>query len=95
MDNQFSDESHHEDLEKGKDSTKNTKGVKNMLKHTPNKFKKGTWIVKVEKLIKCDQCDRYLCHQQKHDHYNENCVKTKTSTSSANLQSDFTKKCDF
>ena len=50
-----------------------------MLKHPPNKFKKGAWIVKVEKLMKCDQCDKYYYHQQKQDHNKENCVKTKTS----------------
>ena len=93
MDNQSLDESDLEDLEKGKDSTNNTKRLKNMLKHTSNKFKKGKWIVKIEELIRCNQCDRYFCHQQKHDHDNETCDTTKTSET--NLQSDFTKNCDF
>ena len=64
-----------------------------MLKHPSNKFKKGAWIVKVEKLIKCDKCDKYFSSQQKQDHYDDNCVNTKTSET--NFQSDFTKKCDF
>ena len=65
FDNQSMNESDHEDLEKGKDSTRSTRGLKNMLKHPSNKFKKGAWIVKVEKLIKCDHCDKHFYHQQK------------------------------